>query len=643
MKDTLGSDMSSLVLSALRQTGEGVAIVDLSGNIIYVNRAFAEAHGYTEDELSGMNLSVFHRKEDMPLVNDANREVVETGSFSGEVPHLHRNGRLFPTLMQSSLVRDARGVPIGIVGTLRDISDLKKGIRETEEAKQLLQSVLNAIPDIIGIQDAHHGVIRYNSAGYAFLGVSPEKAYGRKCYELIGRTEPCDVCATSETYTTRKPARIEKYLPETGVWLDVRSYPIMDENGEIAAVIEHLRDITVQKETAEKQRRLEEHLRLTQKLESLGVMAGGIAHDFNNILMAILGNADLILREENLPETVSGYLKEVVNASKRAAELANLMLDYSGRSEPNKAALNINDLIRNTGKMLEVSVSKKAKLVYDLVSHIPSVFGDAAQLLQVFMNLITNASDSLEGEPGEITLSTFVHDCSQDDMPDFYLGEGVKEGSYAVVSVSDTGSGMDEATQSRIFDPFFTTKFTGRGLGLAAVLGIVRAHSGGITLSSAPGMGTEISVYLPVCEAGEATREAGNRPEGAFHGAGTALVVDDEESVRQVTGKILQKLGYQVRFAANGREALNLIDRSPEAFRFIIMDLTMPEMDGFEAFERIIEKNPNARVIISSGFARDAVMKKFSGKNHAGILQKPFSIDEVNLVIKKAACKADGQ
>ena len=434
---------------------------------------------------------------------------------------------------------------------------------------------------------------------------------------------------------------MEKYVKELGRWLDVRSYPILGENGEIVRVIEHLRDITDVKEAAEQQIKLEKQIMLTQKLESLGVMAGGIAHDFNNILMAILGNADLAFREENLPETAREYINDIVTAAKRASELASLMLDYSGRSEPDKVPLNLNHLIEETGHMLSVSVTKKTELVYDLLKPLPPVMGDPAQLRQVVMNLITNASDALDDRSGTVKLSTSLETCSRNDFPSFYMDNGIKEGQYVVVSVSDTGSGMDKATLSRIFDPFFTTKFTGRGLGLAAVLGIVRAHSGGITVASTPGEGTEMSIFLPVCEDGEIPGEKDSL-HSVNDGNGRILLVDDEDSVRSVTGKILHKLGYEVVYACNGREAVELVSENREGFHCIIMDFTMPVMDGFEAFEKINEIDPEARIIISSGFARDEVLKKFSGKKHAGILHKPYSIDEVSLAVKKAACEADG-
>ncbi len=639
MEGTLGADMTSLILSALGQTGEGVAIVDLSGNIIFVNRAFAHAHGYTEDELCGMNLSVFHRGEDMPLVNRANGQVMETGSFSGEIPHLHRNGRVFPALMQSSLVRDSNGRAIGIVGTLRDITDMKRGITDLQEARHLLNSVLDAIPDIIGIQDGSHGMISYNAAGYMALNQTPESIKGKKCYQLIGRSEPCEVCATSISYGTKKTARVEKFVPELGKWLDVRSYPILGESGEIIKVIEHLRDITDKRESQARSRKLEEQIMVTQKLESLGVMAGGIAHDFNNILLSILGNADLARREAK-SDDIAGYLEEIITAARGAADLASRMLDYSGKSEPRKTCLDLNELIRDTAQMLHVSISKKTTLEYRLADSLPAVSADLAQLRQVVMNLIINASEALEDHPGKVVLSTSVESYTRQELGECYVNDDLPGGEYVVLSVRDTGSGMNPGTLTRVFDPFFTTKFAGRGLGLASVLGIVRNHHGGIRVDTETGLGTEFTVYLPVCPSSE--KVPGEKNDEEVEGLGNILLVDDEEFVRAVAGKMLIRAGYTVEYASNGLEAVRKIRMNPRGIDCVILDLTMPVMDGLEAFEKITALKPDARVIISSGFTQGSIIDKFQGKPLAGILHKPYSLHEITLAVSQAVKRPPG-
>jgi len=631
----LGSDMTMLLMSAFQQTGEGIAIVDLSGTLLFLNPAFARMHGYTEDDLVGTNLSVFHNSEQMTAVNAANRQAIETGSFSGEIMHLHRDGTVFPTLMHSSLVRDNKGQPIGLVGTMREISDIKRSMEDLKNARLMYESVLDAIPDVIGIQDTTHSIIQYNEAGYRFLGRPSGETNGKKCYELIGHSEPCEKCATSETYATHKPARVVKYIPEMKKWLDVRSYPILSESGELVRVIEHLRDMTQVKEAEARSRKLDEQIRVTQKLESLGVLAGGIAHDFNNILMAILGNADLALQESDCPGNVSAFLREILDAVRRAADLAGQMLDYSGRTKPSRIPVDINRIINETGQMLKVSVSKKTVLKYDLADELPMVFGDSTQLRQVIMNIIINGSEALANNTGTVSLSTFVTRCSRAYLAGAYLDDDLPEGDYVAVSITDTGSGMDSATVSRIFDPFFTTKFTGRGLGLAAVLGVIRSHRGAVIVTSEPGRGSVFTVLLPVYRGTGEDQRATKLHEGQRF-AGCILMVDDEETVRAVAGRMLEKLGFTVIFGSNGEEAIHLFEKNRHRISCIVLDLTMPVMDGSEAFRRIIEIDPKAHVIISSGFACDSVLEQFSGEPLAGILHKPYSIDDLLLAIRKA-------
>lgn len=622
-----------IILSAIQQTDQAIGIVDVSGNIIYSNKAFAEMHGYQLQEITGINLSCFHREDDMPQVLAANQQVLETGSFKGEITRMHRNGSIFPTLMQSSLVRDESGAPAAIVGTVWDISKELENIRDLKETRAFLGNILDAIPDVIGIQDAEHRVISYNAAGYEFLGTTHDQIQGRKCYELIGHSVPCAKCATSLTYKSLKPERIEKYVPEMGRWLDVRSYPILNEAGELVKVIEHLRDITDRKEAELKNKRLEKQVRTTQKLESLGVLAGGIAHDFNNILMSVLGNADLALCD-NDPESVRSHLREIVTASRRAADLAGQMLDYSGKSDPYKTPVDVNRILTETAVMLGVSVSRKTTLEYCLQEELPSVLADPVQLQQVIMNLITNASEALENSPGNVTLSTAVETCRACDLSETYVNDDLPSGKYVVIRVGDNGSGMSAATLSRIFDPFFTTKFTGRGLGLAAVLGIIRAHYGAVSVSSQEGSGTVFSIYLPVAKDDTPISQE-DSAEKECDGTGSILVVDDEDAVRMVTGKMLNKLGYRIEFASNGREAVEIFSKTPGRYDCVLLDLTMPVMDGLEASRKIRSIRSDAKIIISSGFTRDAIMKEFADLSISGILHKPYSLDEISHVVRK--------
>ena len=233
-----------ILVTALEQTHEGIAIIDTQGTVLYSNHAFANMHGYSSSELQGKNLSIFHISEQMPQVESAIRETLETGSFTGEIWHSHKNGTAFPAMMHTTLIRNDDGNAVGLIGTMRDITGLNQHTEELLEIREMLENVLNAIPDILGIQDLSHGIISYNEAGYKYLGITPEEARGRKCYELIGRDRPCEKCAASLVYNSLKPESAEKYVPEMDIWLDVRAYPILDRSGKLVKVIEHLRDIT---------------------------------------------------------------------------------------------------------------------------------------------------------------------------------------------------------------------------------------------------------------------------------------------------------------------------------------------------------------------------------------------------------------
>jgi len=433
---------------------------------------------------------------------------------------------------------------------------------------------------------------------------------------------------------------VEKQVPELGKWLEVRSYPIFDDSGAMVRVIEHPRDITAVKEAAERERKLEERFRVTQKLESLGVLTGGIAHDFNNILMAILGNTDLALAGEDVPEGLKTYLKRIEEAARRAADLTGQMLDYSGKRESTLSPLRLNDLVQDTGGMLSISVSRKARLEYELAEPSPVVLADPSQLRQVVMNLITNASDALCDAPGDITLSVRARNLTEADLAACYVDPGLEPGRYAEIRVSDTGCGMSDETLARVFEPFFTTKFTGRGLGMAAVLGIVKTHSGCIMVDSREGRGTTISVCIPL--AGEiAVPEDEESPE-LPRGTGSVLVVDDEETVRTVTGKMVERLGYSVDYAANGSEAVVLFERKRGGYQWVILDLTMPVMDGREALAEILRMDPGARVIISSGFPGETVMEQLPEGGCSGILHKPYHIRDLAAAMKRAALEESG-
>ncbi len=408
-------------------------------------------------------------------------------------------------------------------------------------------------------------------------------------------------------------------------------------------IIGALRDVTEARLAEQEQRKMEARIQQSQKLESLGILAGGIAHDFNNLLMAILGNADLALTDLSTASPARPYLESIDQASRRAASLCQQMLAYSGKGRFVIETLNLNEVLREMTHMLEVSISKKAVLKFNMDENLPSVEADATQIRQILMNLITNASEALEEQSGVIAISTSAVVCSQDDLAGISLDEHLPEGLYVCIEVSDTGCGMNATTQHKMFDPFFTTKFTGRGLGMAAVLGIVRGHKGAIKVTSTVGEGTTIRVLLPAREdlISPVGQPDSKRTED-WIGSGTLLIAEDEEHVRTLTKSMLERLGFTVLAASNGLEAVDIYRSKRKDIVCVLLDLTMPGMDGEETFHELRKINKAVRVVITSGYNEQRVTEQFAGKGLAGFIQKPYTLRSLRENLQKTLRSTSG-
>ena len=381
-----------------------------------------------------------------------------------------------------------------------------------------------------------------------------------------------------------------------------------------------------ERDRAEAERhRMEVQVQQAQKLESLGVLAGGIAHDFNNLLTGILGHVSLAL-EQLPPATVPPrtYLEKAQRAALRGADLTKHMLAYAGQGPLRAESVELNRVVTELADLLDVSRSKKATLAYQLADDLPPIAADAAQLGQVIMNLITNASEALGERSGAITVSTGMRECDREYLRSPWLEETPPSGRYVYLEVRDTGCGMDAATLARIFDPFFSTKFVGRGLGLAAVLGIVRRHHGAIQVHSEAGVGTTIRVLLPPAERIAASADAPQFPAGAGPRTGTILVVDDEPEVLEVASISLDQLGFQVLTAPDGRAALDVFRTHAREIDAVLLDLTMPHLSGAEVFREMRRVRPGVPVVLTSGYSEREVAERLADADYSGFLQKPY-------------------
>jgi len=385
-------------------------------------------------------------------------------------------------------------------------------------------------------------------------------------------------------------------------------------------------DLSERKQSQEERERLHAQLLQVQKLESLGVLAGGIAHDFNNLLTAILGSASAAMLSLPKESPACPDLDNVISASRRAANLTRQLLAYSGKGHFEVRPIDLSTHVRELANLLETTISKKVQLRLELTQDLPSVAADIAQIQQVVMNLVINGAEAIGEQAGTVLVSTGVQEIDDFYVQSLFSSEDIVPGTYVYLEVHDTGCGMDDSTKTRIFDPFFSTKFTGRGLGLAAVLGIVRGHKGTIKVYSSLGRGSTFKVFFP---ASGAPAVAPRAESAAFRGEGLALVIDDDQGVRDAGSRLLEHFGFRVLQAVNGRLGVQLFRQHVREVAVVLLDMTMPEMNGEEAFREIRAVRADVPVILSSGYNEMEATRGFSEKGLAGFLQKPFTSKEL--------------
>ncbi len=472
---------------------------------------------------------------------------------------------------------------------------------------------------------------------YRFLDVNPaferltglvgSTILGRSVKEVLPQTEAYWIEAYGRVVLTGVPIHYENYAQDLDRYFQVTAYRPVP--GQFACIIA---DITQQKHLEAERLKEQEQLQHVQKLEGLGLLAGGIAHDFNNLLMAILGNTDLAIADLPTGSPLTPNLYQIKQISLQAAELCKQMLAYSGKGKFVVEAVDISRLVGDMSKLVEVSVSKKVALHYQLSENLPAIEADATQIRQVIMNLVINASEAIGDKSGALSLSTGVMNCDEKFLQDAYHCDACSPGKYVYLEVSDSGCGMDKETQSRIFDPFYTTKFTGRGLGLAAVMGIVRGHQGIIKIFSEYGKGSTFKVLFPA--SGAIAAESRVSGSTVWKGAGTILLADDEESVRSVTQRMLERMGFSVLTASNGREAVQVFEEFSDKLVCVLMDLTMPYMDGDEALSEMHRIRADVPIILSSGYNPQEIEARNLGKGLAGFLQKPYQLATLSETIR---------
>ena len=393
-------------------------------------------------------------------------------------------------------------------------------------------------------------------------------------------------------------------------------------------------DITQRKRLEAQQSDLQRKMQEAQKLESLGLLAGGVAHDFNNILTGVLGNANLMRLDLPPDSPHIESLRKIEAAAERAADLCRQMLAYAGKGRVRMEATKINDVVRESWSLLQTSIRGDGTLTFEPGENLPPVIADPSQIQQVLVNLVLNAAEALPKENGRVSVRTGVREMARANFRRAFLSPELPDGNYVYLEVGDNGTGMSREVAGRIFDPFFTTKFTGRGLGLPAVAGIVRAHNGAIFVQSRPKAGTVVEVDFPVAKAAPPPSAVVDDAPLQL-GQGRVLVVDDERTVRDVASEVLARAGFSVDVAIDGVEAVALVRANPGGFSFILIDLTMPRMNGADAIAGMRAIGCDAPIIVMSGFDRDEMMGKLRGSKIAGFVSKPFTPDSLRAAVRQ--------
>ncbi|MHB1461254.1 MAG: PAS domain S-box protein [Armatimonadota bacterium] len=615
-----------------------MAFSDSKTEILFLNSHIEDICGYLSTEFiidPKLWPSLVHRDDQAAYHASMNaaarREAVE---FTYRI--ITKSGETRWIYEKSQRIESPQDDYVVIQGLLLDITDTQTMAAELHQSEARFKLLVQSMGEMVITLDQDYRVSGlYGSSADVPIGIVPD--IGQKLTDFL----PCLVAELHLRYLQLS----DQGLPQSFEWsinqhdfdwylLSSVSSVIHESNGHQGYVIV-VKDITEIRMAEQERRQIDNKMQQAQRLESLGLLAGGIAHDFNNLLTSVMGHTSLAMA--SMPDDHPAYLElgHVSTATQYASDLVKQMLAYSGHSSFQKKILNLNDAVRDMTQLLTVSIPKNVTICTELDPNTQAIEADPVQLQQVLMNLVINAGESIGTDAGQTTVRTLNRHIGIDELSHGYMNDGLAAGTYTVVQVTDTGCGMDCDTLTRIYDPFFTTKFTGRGLGMAAVLGIMRSHNGGINAVSCPGTGSTFTLIFPSLPLQVPVIEKKPSYDWRSELGLCALVVDDEEGVRLVATAMLKRLGLTVETAGDGKEGVELVTANPQKYSLIIMDLTMPRMGGEEALDYIRQLRPDIPVIISSGFTEIEMELHSDERRFDAFLQKPYRLEQVKQVVSQ--------
>jgi PAS domain S-box-containing protein len=620
----------------LNKLGEGFAVVDTDEHWTYANPAAAHIFGVEPEQLIGHSIREYVDEATFQEIRHQTerRRLGESSAY--EIQVRRASGELRHVALSASPFLGDNGEFLGADGLFLDVTERKRAEQAlVESQKRYHELFTNTMDAIFWIRVEENGtfiVESVNPTEEAFIGKSSTELEGKRIQDIVpGPLAETILANYRRCIEAGRPIRYEEKAElATGTkTFQTLLVPIRDDRNHIVRLVGFAQDTTQAKQA-------EEALRQAQKLESLGVLAGGIAHDFNNLLTAILGNLNLAQMKSSPESPAQPYLENVERAILKAAELTKQMLAYSGKGRFVVQLHDLNHVVQEMTHLLNVSISKKVMLKYDLAKELPLIEADAAQIQQVVMNLVTNASEAIGDKEGVISIATRQQILDEAHIRSTFAGQHLSPGVFAALEISDTGSGISTEIMSRIFDPFFTTKQSGRGLGLSAMQGILRGHHAGIRISSRVNKGSTFSLFFPIASHGEIAKEALPSRKAKERLEGRVLLVDDETDVLEVTQAMLESLGLQVLTAVDGQDALERFQTERDLIDLVLLDLTMPRMDGRETFTALRRIRGDIPVILYSGYSEHDSLKETLGQGFAGFVQKPFQMAELRRAIHQA-------
>ncbi len=567
-------------------------------------------------------------------VDRVRAEVRQCGQSSEQCSFQHEPYRIVTRDSQVKWVehntyvkRNSHGEISHYQGIVLDISQRKEEEEILQRSKRHWERTFDAIPALITLQDKEMRIMRANKATADFFQASYGEILGKHCYQLFeNKEQPCADCPTLDTLAKAcSHTRPIEYKQWNKVF-QVTSSPVVDGSGEVTHLVHTARDITEQK-------KLEQHLLHAHKMEAIGTLAGGIAHDFNNLLTVVLGSAEVVKYNMQSGMNPSDNLEQIITAGKRASQLVKQLLSFSRKSEHKLQPFEAYLIVKEALKMLRSSFPATIEIQVAIERQSGVILADPTRIYQVVVELCTNALHAMEKEKGVLGIRLRRQHLDPEDIPE----QEVEAGSFVVLSVSDTGSGMDRATLERVFDPYYTTKEVGRGsgLGLAVIHGIIRDYKGMVRVESSPGGGTVVHVYIPALEVESKTSATGNKEEQLV-GSEHVLVVDDESSIVSIQKVTLENLGYKVTVTTDSEEAWAMLAQQPEAFDVLVTDQTMPHMTGVELATKVLELRPDFPIILCTGYSALVSEQDVLAIGVRRFLPKPVVGNELGLAVRGA-------